>query len=105
MPSHVELAPRAARAPAHAPNAALTQDAGPLAFAIARVWPRPHTAYFGFEPARRRMAGVIADRAGPEAFRRAEALETWSLKRLATAYLPDAPLGFVEAVRKIGDVA
>lgn len=101
MPSHVELAPLHARAQPHAPSAALLEEAGALAFAVARVWPRPHAGYFALEPARRRLAGFIAERAGVRAS--AEALASWSFKRLAGEYLPDAPAGFVEAVRKIED--
>lgn len=101
MPSQVELAPRQARAQPHAPNAALVADAGAYAHAVARVWPRPHAAYFNAEPARRRLSGLIADLAGERAYGLAEALETWSLRRLATAYLPDAPTGLVEALRKL----
>lgn len=103
MPAQVELAALPARAMPHAPNAALADDAGVFAPAIARVWPRPHTAYFNAEAPRRRLAGLIADRARVAPAALAEALETWSLKRLAAAYLPEMPLGFVEAVRKIED--
>lgn len=103
MPAYVELAALPARAIPHAPNAALAADAGVFAPAIARVWPRPHTAYFNAEAPRRRMAGLIADRARIAPAALSEALETWSLKRLAAAYLPEAPQGFVEAVRKIED--
>ncbi len=83
MPAQVEMAPRAARAVPHAPSAALMADAGEFAAAVARVWPRPHTAYFNAEAARRRLAGLIADRAGQDGYALAEALETWSLKRLS----------------------
>ncbi|MDX2276255.1 MAG: hypothetical protein NW206_12460 [Hyphomonadaceae bacterium] len=103
MPAQVELAALPARASPHAPNAALADDAGVFAPAIARVWPRPHTAYFNAEAPRRRLAGLIADRAREAPGALAEALETWSLKRLVAAYLPEAPHGFVEAVRKIED--
>ncbi|GAN00256.1 hypothetical protein U91I_03921 [alpha proteobacterium U9-1i] len=106
MPAIVELAPRPARADRYAPSAALVADAGALAPAIARVWPRPHAPYFAAEPARRRLACLIAARltapvGGREMAAFAEALETWSLKRLAQAYLPNAPAGFVEALRKL----
>ncbi|WP_395644594.1 hypothetical protein [Terricaulis sp.] len=100
MPAIVELAPRAARAVPHAPNAALVEDAGALATAIGRVWPRPHTAYFAFEPARRKLAGIVAHRAYGDLGALAEPLETWSLKRIVAAYLPDAPDGLVEALRR-----
>lgn len=103
MPARVELAALPARASPHAPSAALTADAGAFAPAIARVWPRPHAAYFNAEPARRRLAGLIADRVRAEPHALAEPLETWSLKRLAAAHLPEAPPGFVEALRKIED--
>jgi hypothetical protein len=101
MPAQVELAALPARAIPHAPNAALAADAGVFAPAIARVWPRPHTAYFNAEAPRRRLAGLIADRAKAAPAALAEALETWSLKRLVAAYLPEAPQGFVEALRKL----
>jgi hypothetical protein len=103
MPAQVELAALPARAIPHAPNAALAADAGVFAPAIARVWPRPHAAYFNAETPRRRLAGLIADRAKVMPAALAEALETWSLKRLVAAYLPEAPQGFVEALRKIED--
>lgn len=103
MPAQVQLAPRVARADAHAPSAALIADAGPFARAVARVWARPHAAYFAFEPPRRRLAGLAAERAHGDLGALAEALETWSLKRIAAVYLPDAPAGFVEALRKIED--
>lgn len=106
MPALVELAPRTARADPFAPSAALAADAGALAPAVARVWPRPHAAYFAAEPARRRLACLVAARlnaaADPRDMRAlAEALETWSLKRIVQAYLPGAPAGFVEALRKL----
>jgi len=106
MPALVELAPRTARADPYAPSAALAADAGALAPAVARVWPRPHAAYFAAEPARRRLACLVAARLNAAADPRemrvlAEALETWSLKRIVQAYLPGAPAGFVEALRKL----
>lgn len=106
MPAIVELAPRPARAVPYAPNAALVADAGPLAGAVARVWPRPHTAYFAAEPPRRRAAAIVAARINAPVSERdmadlATALETWSLKRIVSRYLPGAPAGFVEALRKL----
>ncbi len=108
MPAIVELAPRPARAVPYAPNAALVADAGPLAGAVARVWPRPHTAYFAAEPPRRKAAAIVAARINAPVSERdmaelAEALETWSLKRIVGRYLPGAPDGFVEALRKMSD--
>jgi|CXWL01.1.fsa_nt_gi hypothetical protein len=106
MPAIVELAPRVARADPYAPSAALVADAGALAPAVARVWPRPHAPYLTAEPARRRLACLVAARlnapADPADLRAlADALETWSLKRLTAEYLPGAPAGFVEALRKL----
>lgn len=101
MPAIVELAPRLARADPYAPSAALVADAGALAPAIARVWPRPHAEYLTAEPARRRLACLIAARTVGDPRALAEPLETWSLKRLVSAYLPGAPAGFVEALRKL----
>lgn len=101
MPSIVEMAPREARAVPTAPNAALIADAGPLAFAVARVWPRPHAPYFAAEPPRRRLMGLVADRARGELAALPEPLETWSLRRIVAAYLPDAPDGFAEALRRL----
>lgn len=100
MPAQVELAPRPARALPHAPSAALIADAGELAPAIARVWPRPHAPYLTADPARRRLAALVAHRAYGDLGALAEPLETWSLKRIASAYVPDAPPGFVEALRR-----
>lgn len=105
MPARVDLAPRPARANAHAPSAALIADAGPLAPAVARLWPRPHAPYLTAEPARRRLAALVADRAYGDLGAIAEALETWSLKRIVAAYVAGAPLGLVEALRKIDDAA
>jgi hypothetical protein len=101
MPSIVELAPRAARALPTAPSAALIADAGPLAHAVARVWPRPHAPYFAAEPARRRLAGVVAEHAYGDIGALAEPLAHWSLRRIVSAYLPEAPDGLAEAVRKL----
>src|SRR5512147_404881 len=101
MPSMVDMAPREARAVATAPNAALIADAGPLASAVARVWPRPHAPYFAAEPPRRRLMGLVADRARGEFAALPEPLETWSLRRVVAAYLPDAPDGFAEALRRL----
>lgn len=108
MPAQVTLAPRDPRALPHAPSAALIADAGPLAQAVARVWPRPHAAYLAAEPARRKAAAIVVARlqtpASPAQMRElTDALETWSLKRIVAAYLPGAPAGFVEALRKLSD--
>lgn len=104
MPSQVELAPLSARALPHAPSAALTADAGTLALAVARVWPRPHTAYFNAEAPRRRVAAFVASRLGAGAPRSlAEPLETWSLRRIVSSYTPDVPAGFVEALRRVDE--
>lgn len=108
MPAQVVLAPRDPRALPHAPSAALIADAGPLAPAVARVWPRPHTAYLTAEPARRKAAAIVVARlqtpASPAQMRElTHALETWSLKRIVSAYLPGAPAGFIEALRKLSD--
>ncbi|MGE3931261.1 MAG: hypothetical protein AB7G05_13950, partial [Hyphomonadaceae bacterium] len=100
MPAQTELA-RLARPIPHVPNAALSADAGMYAPHIARVWPRPHAPYFAAEPARRRLACLAAQGAPGETRALADALETWSLKRIASAYLPGAPAGLVEALRKI----
>lgn len=101
MPSMVELAPAAARAVPTAPSAALIADAGPLAYAIARLWPRPHAPYFAAEPARRRLMGLVADRARGDFAALIEPLETWSLRRIVAAHVPGAPDGFAEALRKL----
>lgn len=104
MPSHVELAPRTTRADPFTPSAALVADAGAFAPAIARVWPRPHAAYFAAEPARRHLARLIAGwGAATDARALADALQHWALRRIITAFLPDAPEGLAEIVRKLND--
>lgn len=101
MTSRIELAPHAARADLrHMPTDALAIDAGGFANAVARIFPRPHAAYFAAEPARRRLMCLVAVRAAdPHAL--AEPLSTWSLKRIAGAFMPDAPEGFVEALKRL----
>ena len=101
MPTQTEIPPRAACAHRHAPNAALQDIAGVYAVAVARVWPRPHAAYFAADPARRHLAHLIAHQARGDFADLAEALEYWSLRRLIAAYLPEAPDGLAEALRKI----
>lgn len=101
MPTQTEIAPRAARAHPRSPNAALVDAAGAFSVAVARVWARPHAAYFVADGARRHAIHLIAHAAGERAGLLAEALETWSLRRLVGAYLPDAPDGLAEALRKI----
>jgi hypothetical protein len=102
MSSRVVLAPRAARQDSFTPTDALRADAGVYAPAVARIFPRPHAAYFAAEPARRRAIRLIADR-GPvrDAADLAEPLATQSMRRLLTTYLPQAPAGLPEALRRI----
>jgi hypothetical protein len=102
MPTLVESAPRRGADDASAPNAKLLADAAEFANAVARVWPPPHRGYFEADLPRRALAQLVAARAAPQEARAlAEPLETWSLKRIAAAYLPDAPPGLVETLRKL----
>ncbi|MET0183491.1 MAG: hypothetical protein ABW199_11445 [Caulobacterales bacterium] len=89
--------------PSMTPSGALTADAHTYAASVARVWPRPHARYFALEPARRRLVQVLAGRLRGAHEDHATAFETWSFKRLVAAYLPDAPDGYVEAMRKAAD--
>jgi hypothetical protein len=83
----------------YTPNDALLRDAGEFAPAIARALPRPHAAYFEADNGRRRLIAYVARTAalGPED---ADALATWSARRLAARYAPNAPEGFVEALKR-----
>lgn len=81
------------------PSAALVADAGAFAPAIARVFPRPHRAYFDAEPPRRRAAQLVAARADPREL--SEALQYWSLRRLISEFHPDAPQGLAAALKKL----
>jgi hypothetical protein len=103
MPAHVELAPRAAAADPFAPSATLVAEAGALAPALARIWPRPHASYFAAEPARRHLAAIIVAWSKGETRHLAAQFDVWSLRRLISEYLPDAPSGLAEALRKLGD--
>jgi hypothetical protein len=87
------------RVDAFTPSEALYADAGVYASAAARVFARPHAAYFQADLARRRLIQLVAaqEKASPAL---AEALATWSARRIADAYLPNAPQGLVEALRK-----
>lgn len=86
------------------PNDALQCAAGPAAARIAQLWPRPHRAYFDVEPARRHLINLLAARLprGPAAEEAAaEALSSWSVRRVLSAYLPAAPVGLAEALRRL----
>lgn len=87
----------------HTPNDALQRDAGPLARAVAQVLARPHAAYFESEPGRRRLIAYVAKRCGlgPSA---ADAVSTWSMRRLAAHYTPGLPDGFLEALKRADGV-
>lgn len=100
MPSIAETRADQARA-FDAPSRALIDHAGEYASAIARVFPRPHAEFFAAEGARRHLIGLIAHRARGDFAALREPLAFWSLKRLAAAYLPHAPDGLIEALRKI----
>ncbi len=88
----------------HMPSGALLAEAGEFAHAVARVYPRPHAAYFAAEPARQRLMALIADRARGSFEALREPLSVWSLRRLVATYLPFAPDGFAEALRKLEGV-
>lgn len=96
--SIAKIAPTA-RVNPNTPNDALQGDAGCFAAEVARLFARPHAPYFAADSARRRLIQILAARleATPEV---AEALSNWSARRLVEAFLPDAPLGFVEALRR-----
>jgi hypothetical protein len=96
--SMTKIAPNA-RANAHTPNDALQADAGAFATDVARVFARPHTPYFEADAARRRLIQILATRVTPSP-QVTEAFARWSARRLTEAFMPDAPLGFVEALRK-----
>lgn len=83
----------------HTPNDALQRDAGGLAHAIARVLPRPHGAYFDADPGKRRLIAYLcaSNRVGADD---ADALAAWSMRRLISAFAPDAPDGFIEALKR-----
>jgi hypothetical protein len=101
MPLIAEARVDSLHAPNDAPLGALLSEAGEFAHAIARVYPRPHSAYFAAELSRRRLMALIAERARGEFDRLREPLAVWSLKRLISAYLPFAPDGLAEALRKL----
>ena len=103
MPAMAKSAVRRVTTTANAsPNDALMRDAPGYGTAIAAIWPRPHTPYFEADRPRRLLVAWLArhKNLGPEA---AEACETWSLRRLVSAYAPDAPEGLIEALRRAED--
>lgn len=84
------------------PNDALMRDAPGFAPAIAALWPRPHTPYVEADrPRRLLVCWLVRNCVLTNAD--AEACATWSLRRLVTTYLPDAPEGLVEALRRAED--
>lgn len=101
MPSQAVLAARLASADPFAPSAALVADAGACAAKLARIWPRPHAGYFNAEPARRHLARVVVERARVDAADLAEPLAFWSARRVIATFLPGAPAGLAEALRKL----
>ena len=99
MPTSIGLAQRPHAGANHTPNDALRRDAGDLAGAVARALPRPHAAYFEADPGRRRAIALLAARAAL-GHNDAEALSSWSVRRLLAHYMPDAPDGFAEALKR-----
>jgi hypothetical protein len=93
-----------ARAPVGAganftPNEALRLDAGALAFDVARVLPRPHSAYFAADPGKRRAIAYLAAHRliGPTD---GALLADWSSRRLLERFDPQAPQGFALALKR-----
>jgi len=105
MPDIIVLQPDAASVAANkatSPSGALVRAAGMFSVAIAKLYPRPHAAYFAAEPARQRAMQMLAHRYNSAPSRAlAEALRDWSLKRVFADYFPEAPAGLVEALKKI----
>jgi hypothetical protein len=86
------------------PSDALQRAAGPFARKVALVWPRPHEPYFAADAGHRHLIHIVAGGFGEDRVTFASAAEplgSWSVRRLLAAYLPDAPLGFAEALRRL----
>lgn len=83
----------------YTPNDALQRDAGSLAASVARVLPRPHAAYFESDAGRRRLIAYLCAldlvKTGD-----ADALATWSMRRLQATFAPNTPDGFLEALKR-----